>query len=850
MYSLRKAQYDQILQSYLKSIKDLSLLTPNISDIKKIYNMIMINLYNKIERTYKNEIVDEFDITKWNNMLTAIENDINILENHANNNISDITNILDVFDVISSFILMTSDNIYKSVSKIYLSSDLSLMNTASIPINLVKYFDVNKSENIYIDMNDLYVKIYTRFINDNTNLYPSINKTIDRYLSTDSMKYIKNGYADTTQNIFSYISEYIVNMEMIYEITIHDDIEFNCISIILDDTTKYTINIEISNKDTKLSLSNIKSDTVMFKKGKYKTIKFTLIQNKPSSKKMNDFEYVYHIKDIIISNKTVVESAKAYFSGIELYEYFNSISLDVSCSNNNFKYYIIYNNNYYDVTAIGTENKFVQIGKNNVQFELNPENTEWKLLKPDYSFGGNSIYNILDIKKDSDYIDSEGKIKESENTNDITIYRGYQDWLITKQSRNNKFESNKIMLVLNRNENNILTNTSNTLQINVTTLNIISYDTTHITDGYALFMLNGEVIDIDSINIYDAITNEKIYVKYDDTTPITYDSGTNISTIKILVDTENGYGITQNIQYINITYNISLVSYCKYFNYNIIIDSLSIYDENGIEVNKSSMFSITKQYNSDGSIKNYILNVSPYVSYKYILYNYGFTVLNMEPINIYTTTVVCETPETIKILPFSKKEIIAGNYHKINDEDVSQLSSYTLQQGRNYITTTQPFPSLYKNSNTYFKNSITNERSYAGIVLEDYLNYYAYDKPLTRISAYELSLIIPKSDYRQFAFENGKIYLNNIPESIPLVYFSDVFELYNTTGRTLLCKKPIYNSSYVVTDYEVSQECFFIQYNINNIQDNTIDICIEYNNDNKDIVEQPNIYNIKLIQGK
>ena len=109
----------------------------------------------------------------------------------------------------------------------------------------------------------------------------------------------------------------------------------------------------------------------------------------------------------------------------------------------------------------------------------------------------------------------------------------------------------------------------------------------------------------------------------------------------------------------------------------------------------------------------------------------------------------------VTIGPFTKAEIEAGNYHKLNGEDISTLTSLTLTAGSYIFESSQPFRGV---------NQKTKLSSGAFIdIPSSEVELRGFEASLRRVPIYEL-VLNSGTDDRQFAFLDGKIYLNRIPD--------------------------------------------------------------------------------------
>jgi hypothetical protein len=131
--------------------------------------------------------------------------------------------------------------------------------------------------------------------------------------------------------------------------------------------------------------------------------------------------------------------------------------------------------------------------------------------------------------------------------------------------------------------------------------------------------------------------------------------------------------------------------------------------------------------------------------------------------------------------------------------------------GWHTVITTQPFKSDI--NNPYDVNLLTNKPSNAGIILGNYKERRAFEKSLRKVSTHILSNVVRHGDNKSFAYHNGKIYINFVPEELPenaLTYASHL------TGTKLLCKEAVYsnNVNYTFVRYDAKKEHFIIEYKL------------------------------------
>ena len=210
MPNLRETQYDSLVKSYINRVNNFTIIKPTVSDLKNLYNMVLVNIYNKIERTFSNTNTVSFDISRWNDMLESINNDIETLTNHSYNNITSLDESSKIFKIMTSFLKSLANNIEKSMALLYNKNQNVSGSTLNIPIDILNTFDMATSENIYIDRYNLNVKVYNSITsNDNIgNIYDIVTKTLDIYIDPNDMQYIKSGTRNKETNTYIYYSDY------------------------------------------------------------------------------------------------------------------------------------------------------------------------------------------------------------------------------------------------------------------------------------------------------------------------------------------------------------------------------------------------------------------------------------------------------------------------------------------------------------------------------------------------------------------------------------------------------------------------------------------------------------------
>lgn len=188
--------------------------------------------------------------------------------------------------------------------------------------------------------------------------------------------------------------------------------------------------------------------------------------------------------------------------------------------------------------------------------------------------------------------------------------------------------------------------------------------------------------------------------------------------------------------------------------------------------------------------------------------SYDFLEKGAQSTIFYETNVYVAVPTDIVVLAFSAAEIAEGNFHIINEDDISTFTSYTLKQGWNIVRTTQPYPS----ANEYDTNELTSESSNAGIVIpENIENMRPFLDSMRQVSPFLLSTLEPDEGAKCFSFVDNKMYINFLPDFVEQDILVDPITS-GTKGQVLLCKKPILDPDYTNTGYTSSPEKFEFEF--------------------------------------
>jgi hypothetical protein len=173
----------------------------------------------------------------------------------------------------------------------------------------------------------------------------------------------------------------------------------------------------------------------------------------------------------------------------------------------------------------------------------------------------------------------------------------------------------------------------------------------------------------------------------------------------------------------------------------------------------------------------------------------------------YETQVYVSVPTRITILPFKRFEIEAGNFHMINSENVSAMTEYMLPAGWSTVTTTQPYPSYFADTDDV--NLLTGKASSAGLVIYGAVEKMrAYRDSMRQVSPFVLASLSAEDGSKCFSYSEGKILINFQPEFLDPLILANNAECY---GEVLLGKRGEYSDTYETSLYESVPEEFELE---------------------------------------
>ena len=171
---------------------------------------------------------------------------------------------------------------------------------------------------------------------------------------------------------------------------------------------------------------------------------------------------------------------------------------------------------------------------------------------------------------------------------------------------------------------------------------------------------------------------------------------------------------------------------------------------------------------------------------------------------VYETHVYVEKATVITIVPFTAAESASGNFHRINDDVVSFMSSYTLGAGWNRVQTTQPYPNLKDKE----VNQCSGIFSPAGIIFPNAISQQrAYRNPMRKVPLFTMKSI-PIADINKcFAVHDNRVFVMFRPDYVPdAVLQQSVTDGMAKDGTYFTCRTPVINQHYETTGYTAQPE--------------------------------------------
>jgi len=572
-----------------------------------------------------------------------------------------------------------------------------------------------------------------------------------------------------------------------------------------------------SNKSVIVYDKVINSDTidVSFTKQDITSISIYITMNVPN-KNINGnkyYEWVLHSCSILYS---MAEQECVYITNkipIEKeIEHLQLVRSDEASTGATIKYYI---SNQIDAAGIPTAfdevlvDDIYNINLNRQKIQISPSTKEWNI--PRDITKGKRLYNILECMPNTNYGDIKIFNHQISMTgleivqDSIRVYNGIDNYRI--ETRDPGIEYTSDVLVYPTTYDTVTKwIKSIPLKMNITreAIEHANYDfnnlVTYVYLNYKVSLENREHIKfytsgnkvITTLEIVSIIDNVIVITgKLPSTYAIYIDY---ISQLSKMIDSSHDISLDND----SVEISVNGIVYRKNIDY-IISSSDTRYH---IELLKTGEYAnvLDIAQDSSGTLQNDSPDVN--IKYKFMLYK-----MNIH--KMYITNIYSEKYSEIEIVPFKHSEISAGNYHIINEVDVSKKLKHEIVPGWNVIKTSQPYPS----SNNILKdvNQYTKQKSQAGIIINDSFTIVRpYINSMRQVSPFVLATS-NKSEKECFAYENGKIFLNYMPEFINQNLITD--PVYgNITGERFLGKVAVYDIDKTNLRYDVMPEKFNIEF--------------------------------------
>ena len=400
------------------------------------------------------------------------------------------------------------------------------------------------------------------------------------------------------------------------------------------------------------------------------------------------------------------------------------------------------------------------------------------------------LYNILSLQ---DYDEggiltaklgtlspSDGEIVEES----IKVYRGIDDYSIRLEQ---PFTTETTAPVVHK----AIANTSvpgyEPISILVNYIEIIKPSSSDPTQ----VLLKHEITDSTSILIKDADNviigvNALTLTSIGDRTQITFDRP---------LDPTQSYTITYDVKLSEVNNKLSEDKELK-----ILEPTFEIITNEGVLLNNRTDFVISNE-NQTLYLDRNLQNIES------LQIKVDWIVRYIEKIQIYETHLYNDSTINLQILGFSDNEIDKGNFHWIDNQNVSRLTEIELSPGHHIIKTTQPYPS--DPNNPLDVNGLTNQGSLAGIIIPDGIYYRAFEDSLRQISFFQLGNNISPNNQDNFSLLDSKIWLNRKPLFLRQNLLNDS-RTNHIKGTQLLGKKAIMIGG-IFDHYESQPELFDIE---------------------------------------
>lgn len=370
---------------------------------------------------------------------------------------------------------------------------------------------------------------------------------------------------------------------------------------------------------------------------------------------------------------------------------------------------------------IGTR-RFIQSIEHNTMVS---DAIDWRFIEPEKKYGG-KLYCIIDI---SSLIDIENNTIVEDT---MKVFRGIGDWSIERNK-------NRVTSIYKRIPLFPVFDTSTKSYGDLPI--VVTYEEEILPHDTGSFLVKYKPQKEADYQIYDQNLKQ---IKMNITN---FDAGTVGAKYKIVVDQTLVPGTRYNIKY-----HIKLED---------------IIDKDTKVLSADTILSTPNRILTEGT-DFYILNETNAKTIRFLksgnyrgeelFADYAVQEETKKDIKVYKTVLTADKNTIIAIVPFNKTEIEAGNFHRLNGDDISKKNTIAINAGTYVIESTQIYPGI---------NQFTNINSNASVTIPaGEVEQKAYEETLRKVSIYDLVINSEVGDHRQFAYTNGKIYLNRVPDFV------------------------------------------------------------------------------------
>ena len=442
-----------VLKQYLyRATKNNTILdSKEIKDSKEMIRRR--NDYIPLSGNYNLVEFDNFDIQKF-----VAEVDMLTIDK---NTISDYISYL--FESIKNRLLL--NEIQKRIAKNKInkiSKDLTYLVSNQFIDGFTTIFDFkkdfrNNDESIEINSNTIKLKTHNETILEKKKYAEdSVSISVKKYIGTPNI----NGKEPEIQGtklsliddsfesgihvtVFSLLNENIgINIRANIDVK-----NINSITLYMEEPNiaqKIKVSIDITGMDLRSVFDQVvKTDKIIvnFPTSNVKYIYIEIEQSLPNYTIDGLMAYKFNLKKIKTAETSFVKNGNLISNSIPIKtdtRYITIVSEEIIPENTLAKYKISYDKNedgnwinFKEVKPITRENKienYIKIGVKNYLETIKPDETKWNYLVPDKTYGG-KLYLIKDL---TSIVTGKKVLEES-----IKLYRGIDDWSITKERKTN-----------------------------------------------------------------------------------------------------------------------------------------------------------------------------------------------------------------------------------------------------------------------------------------------------------------------------------------------------------------------------------------------------------------------------